>query len=81
MLGDFLRGWNDAVDHESRQELKRYILPPYWDEQSGEDRGSGPRILADWVFREHLPLFLNALEDEEASRVRRGAQGASVNQR
>lgn len=57
ILGAFLRGWNDAVDKDQRQELKPYLPRCIGTADDGNDELRG-WMAADWLVRTYTPAWL-----------------------
>jgi hypothetical protein len=63
ILGAFGRTWNDTLPTPERQELRRYIVP-LMDTNKGMEHCEQRAWLAlDWLWRVHLPWWLDMLPD------------------
>lgn len=70
VLGSFLRGWNDQLDHEDRQRLKPYIPEVVGTADDGQD-DERAWLLVDYLIRTYTPAWLDlAGLDEHAAALR-----------
>ncbi len=70
VLGAFLRTWNDALDDETRQELKPYAVRVIGTAGDGKDEQRA-WMAVDWLARTQLPAWLDlAGLSEHAAAVR-----------
>lgn len=58
VIAAFLRGWNDSLDDETRQQLKPYIPRVIGTNTGVEDERTRAWLAADWLVRECAPAFL-----------------------
>ncbi len=58
VLGALLRAWNDRLDDEDRQDLKRYILRLVGSAGTDEQEATRAWMASDWVVRIVAPTWL-----------------------
>ena len=70
VIGAFMRSWNDALDDDDRQDLKRYILRLVGSKGTPEQEDLRGWMALDWLVRVHTPAWLRlAGLDEHADRL------------
>src|SRR5690606_11434490 len=55
VIGAFMRAWNDALDDDDRQDLKRYILRLVGSKGTAEQEELRGWMAFDWLVRVHTP--------------------------
>jgi hypothetical protein len=71
VIGAFLRTWNDDLDNEGRQKLKRFIPLVVGTNTGEEDDERRAWMVTDWMVRVHMPAWLDlAGLHEQATAVR-----------
>ncbi len=58
VLGAFLRSWNDTLDGDTRQELKRYIQRLVGSKGTAEQEDARAWMALDWLVRDYTPVWL-----------------------
>lgn len=70
VIGAFMRTWNDALDDDHRQDLKRYIPRLVGSKGTAEQEDLRGWMALDWLVRVHTPAWLRlAGLDEHADRL------------
>lgn len=70
VIGAFMRTWNDALDDDDRQELKRHIPRLVGSKGTPEQEDLRGWMALDWLVRVHTPAWLRlAGLDEHADRL------------
>ena len=71
VIGAFGRSWNDSLDDDGRQRLKRFIPIMVGTATSKADDGTRSWLATDWLVRTFTPLWLDkAGLTEHASKLR-----------
>lgn len=58
VIAAFLRSWNDALDDDGRQQLKRWIVPVIGTNTGPADDDTRAWIACDWLVRTQTPAWL-----------------------
>lgn len=58
VVGAFMRAWNDALNDDDRQDLKRYILRLVGSKGTPEQEDLRGWMALDWLVRVHAPAWL-----------------------
>ena len=58
VIAAFMRSWNDALDDDSRQMLKPYVLKSINTRRTEDDEICRAWMATDWLARECAPAFL-----------------------
>ena len=70
VIGAFMRSWNDALNDNDRQDLKRYIRRLVGSKGTPEQENLRGWMALDWLVRVHTPVWLrHAGLDEHADRL------------
>ena len=70
MIGAFLRSWNDTLNDEDRQQLKRYVTLLPGTAASPEVEDARAWMALDWLVRTYTPAWLRLAKlDAQAERL------------
>ena len=70
VIGAFLRSWNDTLNDEDRQQLKRYVTLLPGTAASPEVEDARAWMALDWLVRTYTPAWLRLAKlDDQAARL------------